>query len=145
MSTPSSPPPVIIGGKHDLPAYVSNGVVGLRVLDVPLLPGIVMVSGFAGLHSELEVEAAAEAPYPVAGDLSVNGVRLSVQPQLAEFVDQAYDFSNGELTTHFRFIANDVTASLEVVTFCSRERPTLVLQEVTLEVDGAADIELRAL
>src|SRR4051794_15547277 len=133
MSRPSNPPAVTRGGTDDLPAYVSNGFVGLRVLDIPLLPGMVMVSGFAGMHSEVQVEAAAEAPYLVAGDIVLNGVRLSDQPQLAEFVDQRYDFSNGELTTRFRFHAGGAVASLEVLTFCSRERPTLVLQEVTVE------------
>jgi protein-glucosylgalactosylhydroxylysine glucosidase len=145
MSRPSSPPAVTRGGADDLPAYVSNGLIGLRVLDIPLLPGVVMVSGFAGMHSEMQIEAAAEAPYPVAGDLTLNGVRLSAQPQLAEFVDQAYDFSNGELTTRFRFSAGEATASVEVVTFCSRKRPTLILQEIALEVDRAADVEIRAL
>lgn len=145
MSQPISPPAVTRGGADELPAYVSNGFVGLRVLDVPLLPGMVMVSGFSGLHSEVEVEASAEAPYPVAGDIALNGVRLSDQPQLAEFVDQRYDFSNGELTTRFRFHAGGAVASVEVLTFCSRERPTLVLQEVAVEVDSPADLELRAL
>jgi trehalose/maltose hydrolase-like predicted phosphorylase len=145
MSRPSNPPAATRGGADELPAYVSNGFVGLRVLDIPLLPGMVMVSGFAGLHSMVEVEAAAEAPYLVAGDILLNGVRLSDQPQLAEFVEQRYDFSNGELTTSFRFHAGGAVASVEVLTFCSRERPTLVLQEVAVEVDSPADLELRAL
>jgi protein-glucosylgalactosylhydroxylysine glucosidase len=145
MSHPISPPTVTTSGTDDLPAYVSNGFIGLRVLDLPLLPGVVMVSGFAGLHSEMEIEAAAEAPYPVAGDLVLNGVRLTEQPHQAEFIDQRYDFSNGELTTRFRFMDGGATATVEVLTFCSRERPTLVLQEVAVEVDRAADVELRAL
>lgn len=145
MSTPISPPPVTAGGTDDLPAYVSNGLVGLRVLDVPLLPGVVLVSGFAGTHPEEQVEAAAEAPYPVAGDITLGGVRLTEQPQLAEFVSQAYDFANGELTTRFRFSAGGATADVEVLTFASREQPTIVLQEVTVEVDRTVDLELRAL
>lgn len=145
MSHPSSPPPVTQTGVDDLPAYVSNGLVGLRVLDIPLLPGVVMVSGFAGLHSEVEVEGSAEAPYPIGGDIAINGLRLSWQPNLAQFRGQSYDFSNGELTTRFAFTVGDVTANVEVLTFCSRERPTIVCQEVTLEVDRAADIEMRAI
>lgn len=145
MSRPSSPPAVTRGGADELPAYISNGLVGLRVLDVPLLPGVVNVSGFAGLHPEMEVEAGAEAPYPIAGDLVLNGVRLSSQPQLADFIDQSYDFSNGELTTRFRFAAGEATATVEILTFCSRQRPTMILQEVAVEVDRAADLEIRAL
>ncbi len=145
MSAPISPPPVTRSGAHDLPAYVSNGVVGMRVLDVPLLPGVVLVNGFAGTHAEEQVEAAAEAPYPLAGDIALDGVRLTMQPQLARFVSQAYDFSNGELTTRFRYSAGGATADVEVLTFASRERPTIVLQEVSVEVDRTVDLELRAL
>lgn len=145
MSAPLSPPPITQSGSNDLPPYVSNGLIGLRVLDLPLLPGVVMVSGYAGQHSELDIEAAAEAPYPIAGDLVLDGIRLTLVPQQAEFLDQAYDFSNGELTTRFRFRADGATATVEVLTFCSRERPSLVLQEVSIEVDAAADVELRAL
>jgi protein-glucosylgalactosylhydroxylysine glucosidase len=145
MSAPISPPPVTRGGAHDLPAYVSNGLVGLRVLDVPLLPGVVLVSGFAGTHAEEQVEAAAEAPYPVAGDITLGGVRLTNQPQLAEFISQAYDFANGELTTRFRFAAAGATADVEVLTFASREQPTIVVQEIAVQVDRTVDLELRAL
>jgi trehalose/maltose hydrolase-like predicted phosphorylase len=145
MSEPLSPPPVTSGGAHDLPAYVSNGFVGLRVLDIPLFPGVVLVNGFAGLHSALQVEAAAEAPYPLAGDITLDGVRLTTAPQCAEFVSQAYDFSNGELTTTFRYRTSSAMATVEVLTLASRERPTIVLQEVAVEVDRPADLELRAL
>ena len=68
MSTPISPPPVTQGGPGDLPAYVSNGLIGLRVLEIPLLPGVILVNGFSGLHPVVQVEAAAQAPFPLAGD-----------------------------------------------------------------------------
>jgi hypothetical protein len=64
----------------DLPAYVGNGLIGLRVREQPLQPGMAMVNGFAGEHPERRVEAAAMAPYPLAGDLALNGVWLSDQP-----------------------------------------------------------------
>ncbi|HJP89948.1 MAG TPA: hypothetical protein VJ850_13005 [Candidatus Limnocylindrales bacterium] len=145
MSSPINPPPVTRSGIDELPAYVSNGLVGLRVVDIPLLPGMIMVSGYAGTHPDQEVEAAPEGPYPIAGDLMLNGVRLSLVPHQAEFVDQAYDFGTGELTTHFRFRGGGATATVEVLTFCSRERPSIVLQEVSVEVDQACDLEIRAL
>ena len=145
MSTPINPAPVTDAGAADLPAYVSNGFMGLRVLDIPLLPGIVLVSGFSGTHPIVQIEAAAQAPYPVAGDISLNGTWLTTSPQQAEFVDQRYDFSCGELTTRFTFSAQGITARAEVTTFCSRKEPTIVLQEVAWEVDQASDLTVRAL
>ena len=145
MSTPLSPPPVTSGARADLPAYLSNGVVGLRVLDVPLLPGVVLVSGFTGLDPLVEVEAGAEAPYPLAGDIGLGKVWLTSSPHQAEFVDQRYDFSNGELTTRFRFRAGSTTAHVEVLTFCSQKQPTLVLQEITVQVDTAVELSIRAM
>lgn len=39
MSTPISPAPVRGGARDDLPAYVANGVLGLRVREMPLAGG----------------------------------------------------------------------------------------------------------
>ena len=144
MSSPISPPPVTRSGVDELPAYISNGLVGLRIVDIPLMAGMIMVSGYAGTHPDQEIEAAPEGPYPIAGDLTLNNVRLTEAAHEAEFIDQAYDFGSGELTTHFRFSAGGATATAEVLTFCSRERPSIVLQEITVEVDQACDLELRA-
>ena len=33
---PLNPPRVVEAGRPELPAYVSNGLIGLRVLDIPL-------------------------------------------------------------------------------------------------------------
>jgi trehalose/maltose hydrolase-like predicted phosphorylase len=144
MSVPLSPPPVTHAGQPELPAYVANGLIGIRVLDIPLLPGIVMVSGFSGLHPMVQVEAAANAPYPLAGDIGIDRVWLGTNPHQAEFEEQRYDFSCGELTTRFAYRANGITARVEVLTFCSKTDPTLALQEVSIEVDGACDLTLRA-
>jgi protein-glucosylgalactosylhydroxylysine glucosidase len=145
MSTPLSPPAVTEAGRPELPAYVSNGLIGLRVLDVPLLPGICVVSGAAEVHPVIDIEAAANPPYPLAGDLCIDRVWLSWAPHLAEFVEQAYDFSCGELTTRFRFHANGVTADLTVLTFCSRSDPTIVAQEVSVQVDRPCDLVVRGM
>src|SRR4051794_9317374 len=112
MSIPMSPAAVTSVGGTDLPAYVSNGLIGLRVLPIPLLSGVVLVSGFTGLHPEVQVDAAAQAPYPLAADISINGNWLRVSPQMADFVRQSYDFSCGELTTVFRFRAEEITAEV---------------------------------
>jgi trehalose/maltose hydrolase-like predicted phosphorylase len=131
-------------GAEDLPAFVSNGVIGMRVLELPMVPGITIVSGLAGEHPVVGVEAAARAPYPLAGDLSVNGTWLREAQYLAAFRSQAYDFATGELTTRFEFMVDGVTAEVEVLTFCSRTQPSVTLQEVAVRLDSAADLVLRA-
>jgi hypothetical protein len=145
MSTPLSPEPVTSSAERELPAYVSNGLVGLRVLDIPLLTGISIVNGFAGLHPQMLIEANARTPYPVAGDIAIDGVWLRHAPQQAAFVDQRYDFAIGEVTTRFRYSASGATVDVEVVTFCSQKQPTLVLQEITVRVDSACDLTIRAM
>src|SRR5512132_3162530 len=114
MSQPISPAPVTRAGGDDLPAYVSNGMIGLRVLDIPLLPGMMLVNGFAGLDPSVQVEAAAATPYAIGGDMALNGSWLRLVPHLATFVDQRYDFASGELTTRFTFGAAGTTARVEV-------------------------------
>ena len=144
MSIPISPPPVQGGAGDELPAYLSNGVIGLRVRDNPLTTGMTLVSGYTGEHPRHGIEAAAVAPYPVGCDLRLGGVWLSDAPQRAQILDQAYDFATGELTSRLVFEADGVRAQVEVLTFCSRSIPSLVCQEITLSVDGAADISLKA-
>ncbi|RZJ98486.1 MAG: glycoside hydrolase family 65 protein [Brevundimonas sp.] len=144
MSSPISPP--VARGARDgaLPAYVSNGMIGLRVREQPLQAGMTLVSGLAGEHWERRVEAAAPAPYPLAGDIGINGVWLSDQPSTVSNLVQSYDFATAELTSAFRFTAGGRVADISVVTFANRDAPSLVQQEVRIEVDGACDLGLRA-
>ena len=143
-AAPISPPPATTSGRGELPAYLSNGVIGLRVRDIPLQSGMAIVSGLSGEHPQTRVEAAARAPYPVAGDLQLGRVWLSDAPQCVRFVRQEYDFSRGELHTAFIFDTEENRAHVRVTTFCSRSHPTLVLQEIQVDVDRACDIILRS-
>ncbi|WP_088342676.1 MULTISPECIES: glycoside hydrolase family 65 protein [Rhodomicrobium] len=145
MSAPISPPPVFGSGRQELPAYLANGLVGLRVREMPLAAGMALLSGYTGEHYERQIEAAAVAPYPVAADLALDGVWLSDVPQQVGELEQAYDFSAGELTTRFSFQAAGRTAQVEVLTFCSRHDPTLVCQEIAVTVDKACSLGLRAI
>ena len=145
MSVPINPPPVLGSGRRELPAYVSNGLIGLRVRDMPFAGGMALLSGYTGEHSDRQIEAAAVAPYPIAADLAINGVWLSDVPHQVSDLQQSYDFSCGELTTRFAFIAAGLTTRVEVLTFCSRDAPTLVCQEVSLRVDAACSLSLRAM
>src|SRR3954469_5037341 len=133
MDGPISPPPVAGGAGNELPAYMSNGVVGLKVRDNPLTPGMTLLSGFSGQHPERKIEAAAFAPYPIAGDICLGGVWMSDASQHVRIVDQAYDFLTAELTTRLKFEVGDIQAKIVVMAFCSREQPTVVCQEISIE------------
>ena len=144
MSEPISPPPVRRWRPDFLPAYVGNGVMGLRVPRIPFLDGVAILSGFAGVHPVDRVESFARAPYPVAGDLEIDGVAVSEHAERITLVEQRYDFSCGELLTLLRFDGGATRAEIEVVTFCSRTHPSVVAQEIAVRVDTACDVKLRA-
>jgi trehalose/maltose hydrolase-like predicted phosphorylase len=144
MEGPISPPPVAGGAGGDLPAYMSNGVIGLRIRDNPLTPGMTLLSGFSGEHPERKIEAAAIAPYPIAGDISLDGVWMSDATQSVRIIDQTYNFATAELTSRLNFKARGRQAKLVVTSFCSREQPTIVCQEISVEVDAACDVRVRA-
>jgi hypothetical protein len=141
---PLSPAPVTAAGPDYLPAYLSNGVIGLRVRDIPLFKGVAVVNGLAGEHPVTHVECTPHAPYPLAGDLKVGGMALSDFPACLHFVDQRYDFGCGELTSRFRFRTDVANADVEVLTFCSRSHPLVVAQRVTVTVDARCAVEISA-
>jgi hypothetical protein len=145
MTEPLNPPIVKGSGRNELPAYLSNGVVGLRVRDNPLAAGMALLCGYSGLHPLKKIEAAAVAPYPLAGNLALNGVWLSDVPNQLTVLEQAYNFANGELISRDRFEAQGVRADVEVVTFCCRHQPTLVAQEISVRAGAACDLKLQAL
>lgn len=144
MSSPISPPPEPGPLGDRLPAYLANGLVGLRVRDMPLTPGMALVSGFTGDHPAREIESAASTPYPLAGDVVLNGVSLAQAQQQVRLIDQAYDFSCGELISRAEFQVGEATARLTVLTFCSHEAPNLVCQEIQVTVSGPCDLTLMA-
>src|SRR6188508_38432 len=145
VTPPISPRPVIGDEPDRLPAYVSNGVIGLRVLAVPLRPGLAMLNGLSAIHPALGVEYSPQAPYPVAGDLEVNGVKLSARPERAHLIEQRYDFSCAELVSRFRVELDDITVDVEVLTVASRSHPCLVFQEVGVEVSRSCELAMTAL
>lgn len=144
MTLPISPPPLTDPAPDRLLAYLGNGHVGLRVGRLPLFDGLAIVNGFWGPDPRDGIPAYAVAPYPLAGDITINGRRASESPRSLRFVDQRMDFATGELTSRFVFHAGDTTAAAEVVTFASRTDPALVLQQVTVRCDRDADVVLAA-
>src|SRR5476649_1967589 len=127
------------------PASVANGLVGLRVGQIPLLNGTALVNGYVGMDAGERIETYQPAPYPIGVDLLVGRVWLSQRPDLAIFKEQSYDFSCGELRSRFDFKVDAVTARVEVLTFCSRTQPALAMQQVSVTVDQPCDLTLRAI
>lgn len=142
--TPISPPAVTRWKHEFLPAYLSNGLIGARVGHLPMLEGLAIVSGLAAVHPKEKVEGFARAPYPFAGDIVIDGAAASSRRDQLRFVSQRYDFSCGELHTRLRFVTPTVTADIEVLSFCSRSRPTVVVQQTTVKVDAACELALIA-
>jgi hypothetical protein len=140
---PISPRPVRKWRPEYLPAYLSNGLLGLRVGHVPPLYGTAMVSGFEGLDPLTGVEAFARAPYPLAGEVRIGTTALS-DPRRAVLREQRYDFSCGELHTSLVLDAAEARAEIDVVTLCSRTQPTLALQETRVRVDRDCDLTICA-
>jgi trehalose/maltose hydrolase-like predicted phosphorylase len=141
---PISPAAVRGPGDDHLPAYLANGVLGLRVLNPPLRGGVAVLSGLAEVHPLAKVEGTGRAPYPLAGDVRVGGVRLSDFPDRVRSAQQRYDFATGELTSTFRFVTPEVTAEVEILTFCSRTHPTVAVQRVEVTVDRGCRLEVSA-
>jgi protein-glucosylgalactosylhydroxylysine glucosidase len=71
---------------------------------MPLAAGLTLLSAYSGEHPQRLIEAIAVAPYPVASDIQLAGVWLSDAPHAVTVIDQAYDFSTGELKSRFGFV-----------------------------------------
>lgn len=95
-----------------------------------------LVSGFAGEHPLRQIEAAAPAPYPLAGDIGIDGDWLSDAPHQVRDLEQSYDFLHGraEQQIHLRQCR---------LTVASREDPTLVCQELSLTAERAQSNDRR--
>jgi trehalose/maltose hydrolase-like predicted phosphorylase len=144
MSSPLSPAAVSALDPGQLPPYLSNGVIGIRFATLPHRRGTTMVSGFAGLSPDDGVEGFARAPYVLAIDVALDGVWASTAPAWVELIDQRYRFDVGELVTRWRFRAGDAVAVVETTAFCSRTVPSLAAIDVTVTVDGPADLQMSA-
>ncbi len=144
MATPISPDPVTNHCPDYLPAYLSNGVIGLRVREIPLRNGAVVVNGLAGDDPVARVQCAPYAPYPLGGNIRLGHVWLSDLPRCARFIEQRYDFSCGELHSRFAFTVEGITAHVEVLTLCCRSEPCLILQETRVTVNEACEVTLEA-
>jgi trehalose/maltose hydrolase-like predicted phosphorylase len=139
---PISPAPVTEYRPAYLPAYLSNGLVGLRVGRIPLVDGLCIVNGLIERDPVEDGEGFARAPHPLWGDVQVDGHRLSDHPERATLVEQAYDFGRGELHTRFVHRPESTTVHVHHLCYCSRSLPTLVVSEARVSVDAECALVL---
>lgn len=140
---PISPQPVTQYQPHDIPPYVSNGVIGLRVPQFGFQDGTACVNGYVETNPRHKIEGSAFAPYPLAADIRLNTWWMSQRPDFLTFEEQRYDFHTGEVTTRFTYAAHDNLAHVEVLTFASRSLPFVVCQEVRVRLDKDGPLSLR--
>jgi trehalose/maltose hydrolase-like predicted phosphorylase len=144
VSSPISPAPVFDDRGTGLPAYLSNGVIGLRVREIPLRPGLATVSGLEGEHPVARVACVPPAPYPLAADIRIGSTWLSDTWHRVRRTEQRYDFGCGELHTRIEYTNDGTTAEIDVITFCSRTQPALVAQEISIRANHACEITVAA-
>jgi protein-glucosylgalactosylhydroxylysine glucosidase len=127
------------------PAYVANGFVGLRVGTNPFIGQTALLAGFTGSHERFGVEAYAPIP-AVQYNLMMDGSSLQKHPQGYELIEQAYDFSCGELVTKFAFTnARGQKLTGTSLVYCSRTSPSVVIQETEVEVMQVCDLRFSTL
>jgi protein-glucosylgalactosylhydroxylysine glucosidase len=127
------------------PAYLSNGLIGIRPGSNPLARGRAAVSGFVFAHVPFRIESLSPAPYPLETDIGIGGTRLLDHPELVTIRRQTLDMATAELVTELTFAPRaGLTLDLTVVQFASRSVPSLLCQEVSLTPSAAAEIEVQA-
>ncbi len=127
------------------PAYLSNGLIGIRPRPNPLARAQTCVSGFVFAHIPYRVESLSPAPYPLATDIRVNEISLLRHPDLLKTERQRLDMQSGELLTELVFApGTGVRLAIEVLQFASRSVPSLVCQEIRVTPSADTELELVA-
>ena len=128
------------------PAYLSNGMIGVRPGPNPLLPALATVSGYVGDYESEPFEAFAQAPSPFAADIRVGDFSMQKLAEKVSVQRQSLDLANGELHTEMTFQpTSEITLKVDVVQFLSRSTPCLALQRITVTPNCDIDIEISSL
>lgn len=143
----SGAPPVFViedfSGKFE-PAYLSNGLIGIRPGPNPLAKAPAQVSGFAFTDVAYAMQSLSPAPYPFETDIRVGTtgtVGILEYSDSLKITRQALDMSTGELTTQFTFNPpNGPSLNVEVLQFASRSVPSLLCQEIRIVASADADV-----
>jgi protein-glucosylgalactosylhydroxylysine glucosidase len=123
------------------PAYLSNGLIGIRPGPNPLAAAKTQVGGFVMKDPNYGEECLAIAPYPLATDIQVGGMSALQNPKLLTPTRQSLDMATGELTTDLVFSpGSGVVLNVQVLQFASRSVPSLLCQEI--RVTSSADSDL---
>ncbi len=124
------------------PAYLSNGLIGIRPGPNPLARAQTCVSGFDFVHPAHKVECLSPAPYPLETDIRAGGMNLLKHADLVKIHRQTLDTSCGELTTEMEFApGNGARIAIEVLQFASRSVPSLLCQQIRVTAWADTDIE----
>jgi trehalose/maltose hydrolase-like predicted phosphorylase len=136
-------------------AYLSNGVIGLRVGPNPLQAnstqgmvcgGNALVGGFNWRWADNSGHMTlAPAAYPFETAVIVDGFAMNTHPELTTVLSQKLDTATGELTTQLRFrsppaAAQAFVAELTVTMFLSRGVPTAAAMRVNVTVSPASSV-----
>lgn len=129
------------------PAYLSNGLIGIRPGANPLAKAITQVSGFVYAQVPYGMQAISPAPYPLETDIQLgatgNGPRALQNPDLLKPTRQTLDMSTGELTSELIFAPGDgASLNIEVLQFASRTVPSLICQEIKLVASADTEVTL---
>jgi trehalose/maltose hydrolase-like predicted phosphorylase len=125
------------------PAYLSNGLIGIRPGPNPLLPAPAAVSGYVYTHPVHRVESLSPAPYPFTTDVVVAGISMFEHPERVTPRRQTLDMGTGELLTEMDFEPRSgARVAISVVQFASRATPSLVCQEITVASDSKLTVTL---
>jgi Glycosyl hydrolase family 65 central catalytic domain/Glycosyl hydrolase family 65, N-terminal domain len=129
------------------PAYLSNGLIGIRPGANPLARSITQVSGFVYTHVPYGMQAVSPAPYPLETDIQLGtldtALRALKNPDLVKPTRQTLDMSTGELTTVFTFApGTGASLNIEVLQFASRSVPSLICQEIKLVASADTPVTL---
>src|SRR6266513_5117012 len=127
------------------PAYLSNGLIGIRPGPNPLAKAMTCVSGFVFAHPAHRVESLSPAPCALETDIRVQGISLLKHPELLKIQRQTLDMSCGELSSELVLApSTGARINIEVLQFASRSVPSLLCQEIRLTSSVDAEIEIVA-
>ena len=125
------------------PAYLGNGLLGIRPGPNPLVQAKTMAAGFVYSHRTGGFETMSLAPYPLGTDFRVGGTSLLGEPNLVIVRSQVLDMATGELTTDLTFpVGDSLKLDLEITQFVSRTVPSLLCQEIRITPSEDVVVEI---
>ena len=133
--------------KHHEPAYLANGLIGIRPGPNPLAKAMTQVSGFVYTNPSYGMQAMSPAPYPLETDIRIGTIdtnpRMLENPDMVKLTQQTLDMSNGELSSQFTFApGGGPSLDIEVVQFAPRSVPSLLCQEIKLSASADTEVML---